>query len=238
MMTHVTTPKTDAFRAYERAVIGSARARHTYFKRLKTISQLSGGFTGKRILDVGCGYGFRTLGIMREGARRITGIDLDRDRIFAAKNYALETGGDRATFLVTDSENMGFKDRSFDLVVADEMIHHVRDLTAVFSEMHRVIRPGGVIVVSDHNRLSLPSEMMRCFYFGKNKEKVFSAVQIHGLLKNAGFREISYRHIIFTLPFARLPGRLVRMNAIMEFLIEGTPLLRRQCGVYVIRGFK
>lgn len=232
------TLKIDAFREYEKAVIGSARARHTYFKRLKTVSQLSGGFSGKRILDVGCGYGFRTLGILGEGARRMTGVDLDRDRIFAAKNYALERGGDRASFLVTDSENMGFKDHSFDLVVADEMIHHVKNLTEAFSEMYRVIRPGGVIVVSDHNRLSLPSEMVRSFCFGKNKEKVFSAIQIRGFLKEAGFREISYRHIIFTLPFARLPQRLVRMNAIMESFIEGTPLLRRQCGVYVIRGFK
>ncbi len=228
----------DIFHAYERAVIGTARARHTYFRRLKTISALADGLAGKRVLDVGCGYGFRTHGLLKEGARKITGMDLDRDRILGAQAHSLKKGLGGVTFMVADSEEMGVRSRCFDLIVADEMIHHLESLPRAFREMYRILRPGGTLVISDHNRLSLPSEFVRTLYFGQNKENVFSASQIKGLLENTGFRDIMVRHILFTLPLAGLRGKMLKMNRTLESLIEQTPLLRRQCGVYVIRGIK
>ena len=222
--------------AYRNAVVGSERARHTYRKRLETVRELSGGFEGKQILDVGCGFGFRTLGIASNGAAHVTGIDLDRSRIREGKQLSEGKHKGNLSFQIMDAEALAFREGAFDLVLADEMIHHADHLPQVFAEMHRVLKPGGRVVISDHNRISLPSEMIRYMYFGRNRESVFSAREVACKLKKTGFGQIGYRHIIFTFPWAQMPKSFMRLNIMLENMIERTPFLRLQCGVYVICG--
>ena len=227
-----------ALNDYYKAVIGIERSRHTYYRRLNTIEELSEGIKGKKVLDVGCGYGFRTVGLGKCGADSVLGIDVERARIREASKYAHETGVLNVQFAVMNAESTDFADNSFDVVVADEMIHHVDDPPAVIGEMHRITKNDGVTVISDHNKWSLPSQAMRYVYFGRERARLFSAKQIESLLKAANYRAIKYRHIIFTLPFRRVPHVVLKMNHLLEYLVERTPCLRLQCGVYVIRGRK
>ena len=227
-----------AFTNYHKAVIGTERSRHTYSRRLETIEELSGGLTGKRVLDIGCGYGFRTVGLATRGAAFVAGIDLDQERIAEAKQYAHQMGITTIAFQVMNAESLEYENNSFDVVLADEMMHHADNLPAVISEMYRVTRPGGATVISDHNKWSLPSELVRFIYFGNNRARVFSARQVYNLLKTAQFKDIKYRHIIFTLPFRKMPRSALRVNNLVESLIEKIPLLRLQCAVYVITGVK
>ena len=226
------------YRAYFMAVMGSERARHTYQRRLVTVKRLANGFQGKRILDIGCGYGFRTIGIAKGESDLVIGIDMDEDRVNDALNYANRLDLKNVEFKVMNAESLEFASNSFDIVLADEMIHHADNLQTVISEMYRVTKQGGVTVISDHNKWSFPSEIMRFFYFGRNREKVFSARQIYRLFKTTYFRDIEYKHIIFTLPFNNMPNSFLKINSVLESLIELTPFLRSQCAVYVIRGTK
>ena len=148
--------RSEEFAAYQKAVTGSERARHTYNRRMDTIRDLADGFTGKRILDIGCGFGFRTLGIAERGATRIIGIDMDKYRIQEASIFARAKEVDNVEFRMMDAAALEFEAEYFDVVIADEMIHHLEDLPAVVSEMHRVLAFGGIAVISDHNRQILP----------------------------------------------------------------------------------
>jgi ubiquinone biosynthesis O-methyltransferase len=235
MPVHITNPS--AFDAYREVVCGSERSKHTYSKRLHTVEEMAISFAGKRILDIGCGYGFRTLGIANQGATCVIGVDLDPDRIRQAYEHAKSVGVRNVQFRCMNSEQLEFENDSFDIVTADEMIHHAGNLTTTVSEMYRVTKPGGVTVISDHNKWSLPSELMRAIQF-QNRARVFSAKQIHVILRETGFKDIRCRHIIFTLPLRGLPAFILKMNYALEYIIEHTPLLRLQCGVYVIRGIK
>ena len=235
---NTTTQDNEKYNAYFKAVMGSERARHTYQRRFSTIERLANGLDKKRILDIGCGYGFRTIGIAKKGVKSITGIDLDQERIYEANDYARKMSIHNVEFQVMNAESMEFKSESFNVVMADEMIHHAENLPAVIAEMYRVTRKDGVTIISDHNKWSLASEIIRFIYFGRNREKIYSARQVYGLLKRAHFRDIKYKHIIFTVPFARTPRPLLKVNYILESIIETTPFLRLQCGVYVIRGIK
>lgn len=226
------------YESYYKAVMGSERAKHTYTRRLNTIIELSKGFELKNILDVGCGYGFRTLGIANLGAESVTGIDLDNERILEARKYANDMSATNATFKQMNAESMTFPDNTFDIVIADEMIHHVENIQTVFNEIYRVTKPGGVTVISDHNKWSIPSQLIRLIYFGKHKARIFSAKQVLGFLSHAKFQDIFYKHIIFTMPFSGAPPMLLKVNYFLEFLIERIPIVRLQCGVYVIRGIK
>ena len=230
--------RSSAFNAYQKAVTGSERARHTYHRRLNAMRDFAGDFANKTILDLGCGFGFRTVGIAASGAAFILGIDTDDDRIREANGFARSKGIDNVDFVHMNAEGLAFPDETFDVVVADEMIHHLENLPQVMQEMHRVLKYDGIVIISDHNRLSLPSEIMRSVYFGKDKERVFTAQEVKRYLAQTGFKDIVYRHIIFTIPWAKTPRIILRINYILESFIEKTPFLRSQCGVYLVKGIK
>ena len=230
--------KSDSFHTYQKAVIGSERSKHTYMKRLNAIRKLAGGYDGKQILDIGCGFGFRTIGVAQHGALSVAAIDVDEQRIAEAAGYARECNVANADFRVMDAAQLEFDNESFDIILADEVIHHLDHLPRGFGEMHRVLQKGGVTVISDHNRLSILSEIVRTAYFGKQKERVFTAKEVKRFLKEANFHDISFKHIGFTMPFARAPKLLLQLNYLLEAFIELTPILRTQCGVFVIRGVK
>ncbi len=224
------------FQKYHKVVLGSERSRHTYTRRLDTIDELSYGIKGKRVLDMGCGFGFRTVGIARRGADHVIGIDKDHLRIQEGRLFADRNQVDHIEFAVMDAEHTQFDDESFDIVLADEMIHHSDNLPGLIKEMYRVTKTGGITVISDHNRLSIPSELLRTLYFRSKKERVFTAKEIEQYMLKSQFSDICYKHIIMTLPSHNLPKVLMDINYAVEAIIERIPFLNLQCGVYVIRG--
>jgi ubiquinone/menaquinone biosynthesis C-methylase UbiE len=98
---------------------------------------------GADVLDCGCGMGFYLLAMQQLRDLRLTGLDADRDRL----RYAEEVGV-RATLVEGDVEALPFADASFDRVLMSEVLEHVHDDAAALREVHRVLRPGGVLAIS------------------------------------------------------------------------------------------
>ncbi len=233
----MSTGYSEKFHKYKKAVVGSARANHTFHKRLDTIKKLGRGLSGS-ILDIGCGYGFRTIGLSEQINGDVVGIDMDKERVAEAGIYVKEKKIRNCRFERMDAGSLAFGDNSFDVIVADEMIHHVENLPRVVSEMYRVLRTGGIALVSDHNKWSVASELVRFACFGTRREKLFSAKEIAFHFERIGFNQIKAKHILFTLPFYHMPKVVMKLNCFIENCIEKTPLLKYQCGVYVVRGIK
>lgn len=96
---------------------------------------------GKRVLEYGCGLGSHSLQIARHGGL-VTGIDISEVGIQKATEAAAAQGVTGADYLVMDAENMTFPDATFDLVIGEGILHHL-DLDRSYSEISRVLRPGG-----------------------------------------------------------------------------------------------
>ena len=98
---------------------------------------------GTRLLDVGCGIG----GVSRMAAvagAAVTGVDLTPEFVETAAVLSNRVGlGDRTTFLAAAGEATPLEDRSFDAAVMVHVGMNLPDKTAVFAEVHRVLRPGG-----------------------------------------------------------------------------------------------
>ena len=108
------------------------------------VRQWCGVRDGMRILDVGCGTGYFTRILSRGGNVTAAGIDTDEAFISYAQKTAAEQGLD-IDFETADAAELPFPDDSFDLVASHTFLTVVSDPERSFSEMKRVLRPGGII---------------------------------------------------------------------------------------------
>jgi len=106
---------------------------------------------GERVLDLGSGAGTDSLvAAQMVGPRgRVTGIDMTVEMLGKARAAAAELGADNVVFVEGEVERLPFADGSFDVVISNGVIDLVPNKDAVFSEIHRVLRPGGRVQIAD-----------------------------------------------------------------------------------------
>ncbi len=115
-------------------------------RRLALIRQYA-PLENRWVLDVGCGLGtyVRTF---RAFTTHAFGVDVDEERV-------AEGGRTIPNLQVSAAEHLPFPDRTFDVVVLNEVIEHVGDDRQTIAECLRVVRPGGRVVIYAPNRLYL-----------------------------------------------------------------------------------
>ena len=106
---------------------------------------------GERVLDLGSGAGTDSLVaaqmVGEEGS--VTGIDMTPEMLTKARAAAEQLVADNVEFVEGEVERLPFADASFDVVISNGVIDLVPDKDAVFSEIHRVLVPGGRIQIAD-----------------------------------------------------------------------------------------
>jgi SAM-dependent methyltransferase len=109
---------------------------------------------GTRVLDIGCGNGRHSYEALRQGAD-VVATDLDGVALAEVARMAdamvlegeVAAGGSLRTVLA-DARRLPFEDAEFDVAIAAEVLEHIRDDAAAMAELCRVIRPGGLLVVT------------------------------------------------------------------------------------------
>ncbi len=106
---------------------------------------------GAEVLDIGCGLGGVDLLLVRaHRAARVTGIDVERPLVDRAKRTVAAAGlTGRIDLLLVAPGPFPFADASFDVVFSKDSIVHIPDKAALYGEVLRVLRPGGVFAASD-----------------------------------------------------------------------------------------
>ena len=100
-------------------------------------------FAGKDVLDLGSGYGGRTVRFKEYGAESVVGVEINERLTDAGEVWAAERGARGVTFRVGTGEAIPADDASFDLAVMVDVMEHVVDPSRVMGELHRVLRPSG-----------------------------------------------------------------------------------------------
>ena len=109
-------------------------------------------WSGKSVLEVGCGMGTALRQFASNGARAV-GIDLTLQGILMAQN-AFRLFDLKGLFVVADAELLPFREGIFDLVYSNGVIHHTPDTAAAVKEIHRVTRIKGQARVMVYHRNS------------------------------------------------------------------------------------
>lgn len=116
-----------------------------------------GGFRGKRILEVGCGFGWDAVGLALVGGNEVVASDILPSMIDGTKAclQAMEDKGRPlpVSAMQGDICELGLPDASFDGIFSTEAIEHVHDLGSMFDTCRRLLKPGGTaVIVNDSNK--------------------------------------------------------------------------------------
>jgi 2-polyprenyl-3-methyl-5-hydroxy-6-metoxy-1,4-benzoquinol methylase len=105
----------------------------------------------KTVLDIGCGYGWCEINFLERGVRKIVAIEVsEMDLATIQKNI----NNSKLELRVSSATSLPFEANSFDTIVSWEVIEHIPrgGEKAMFSEVERVLKPGGVFYLSTPHR--------------------------------------------------------------------------------------
>lgn len=200
--------------------------------RERILSHLKSEF---HVLDVGAGAGIVEQMYFKGYAAQVCGVDLD-PRV--TENPHLDEGR------VADAGSIPYEDNRFDLVFADNVMEHLDDPASVFSEIKRVLKPGGTMLFKTPNRshyMPLISRMtphsFHQFYNrlrGRKEIDTFpthykanSKAQVGGLAAKTGLEMISVERIEGRPEYLRMTLLTYVVGFLYERIVNALPFMAR-----------
>lgn len=99
--------------------------------------------SGKKMLDLGCGYGWHCKFAEACGAQSVLGVDLSEKMIEAAKS---KNSGEKITYKVCSLDDFDYPEHEFDFVVCNLVLHYIEDLNQIYRRINRTLKAGGIFV--------------------------------------------------------------------------------------------
>ena len=100
----------------------------------ETLKDLLPDFAGKRVLDLGCGYGWHCIYAMEQGAMSVTGVDLSEKMLEVARE---KTHFPQARYLRMPIEEINFAENSFDIVLSSLALHYVASVSYTHLDVYK-----------------------------------------------------------------------------------------------------
>lgn len=152
----------------------------------------------RRVLDVGSATGDLLLAIKRRGNPNVTGVETSSGAVQQARGRGLDVRQG-------ELEDAAFEAGEFDTVLLSHTLEHVADPLAFMREVHRVLRPGGTVMLWLPNADSIECRVFGRFWIGYDAPRhltTFSVGTLGTLLHLCGFRIVEVRHEAIGLEWA------------------------------------
>jgi cyclopropane fatty-acyl-phospholipid synthase-like methyltransferase len=140
---------------------------------------------GKKVLDIGCGFGWFELNALSRGVREIVGTEISEVDLQPINRHLHDP---KLVTEVASAIDIPFPDRSFDAVVSWEVIEHIPPHTEpiMFSEVARVLKPGGQFYLSTPNASPLSTAADPAWWLIKHRH--YAPDKLRQLAQEAGLR--------------------------------------------------
>lgn len=137
-------------------------------------------FAGKKVLEVGCGTGIDALEFARHGAQ-VFAVDFSETSVESAKRLFAEAGL-QGEIQWGKAQALPFADNFFDCVYSCGVLHHTPEIEKALSEIHRVLKPNGTVMVMLYHRDSLL--VANLIYFKGIKEGWLQKMSVDELISH------------------------------------------------------
>ncbi|MBI4385704.1 class I SAM-dependent methyltransferase [Candidatus Parcubacteria bacterium] len=186
-------------------------------------------FSGKRVLDIGCGDGANTATIFGAGRpAEMIGIDPAAEAIKVAETRYGQPG---LSFRAGNAYELPFPDRAFDITLLQGVIHHLGDPARGIRE---AVRVSDTLIITEPNGYNLGLKLIEKLspYHRRHKEVSWMPVRHRTWLAAAGARVTTDGYLLIVpILFPEGPARFL---AALEPFVERSPLRRLLCGTYFI----
>ena len=142
------------------------------------------------ILDAGCGAGYGAAKLAQAGAKKVYGVDISADSVQYCQEHYYEPS---LSFQQGNLTSLDFPDGFFDLIVALEVIEHIKDYEKAISEFYRVLKPEGMLIISTPNKKIYSWGTKKPFYPFHFHE--FNLAEFQEMLKDFQIKEIYGQYI-------------------------------------------
>jgi phosphoethanolamine N-methyltransferase len=162
---------------------------------------------GKNVLDIGSGLGGPVCHLAKAHGAVATGVDIEPHLIELSRRRAQQMGvRERAHFVLVEPGPLPFEDNTFDAVISAGALTQIADKAGIFSEVLRVLRPGGSLRSYEWTTSAAEPSADMIYFF-----------KMEGLT--------------YALETAQAYGRLLRETGFVDVqVIDDTPWYRRQAG--------
>jgi 2-polyprenyl-6-hydroxyphenyl methylase / 3-demethylubiquinone-9 3-methyltransferase len=202
----------------ERALSAYLEQQDKAYSRVKNefIRELMGDVKDKLVLDYGCGGGLFTIHAALNGAAKVVGVDAEETALSTARLFARAKGVERICSFVQSEEFPRFPcNIPFDVVLMKDVIEHVPDDQGLLHAAAEAIVPGGKLILSTQNALSLNYLLQGGYHKAWLKERdwcgwdpthlrFYTSMSLSRKLKSAGFKTKAWRSV-YIIPY-KLPG--------------------------------
>ena len=213
------------------------RAAHYFIDRkVEAAVAMAGAPASARVLEVGCSFGHMSF-LLADRFQQVTAVDLSPESIALARRRAERWQVRNVQFEVADAERLAtFSDGAFDAAFSFSTLRFCADAAAAARELHRVVRPGGAVVVDFPN--------LRCPWYGPLKralaidphihDRLYTAAEGVALMRAAGFTHVRHRHLLFTSK--RVSDGMLPLFRCADAVLERLPGVRGSSGIIMVRG--
>lgn len=158
----------------------------------QVLRALPDNLSGARVLDVGAGTGFFLEKLLRRHPHvdEIVALDASHAMLLQAqrKLQNVAPSSTRLQFVLADAPPLPFENQSFDVVVSMNVLHYFDEPQKFFDEAHRVLEPGGLLVVQDYTRNHWPLFESAMRVFDKGMQRLYSPRDLNHFAECAGFQ--------------------------------------------------
>jgi len=163
-----------------------------FFK--KFLQSMSLSLENKSIIEAGCGAGYGLKLIYKNfHPESLTGFDILPEELELARKRNIP-----AKLLISDITNINLRSSTYDATFVLTVLHHVPDYSKALKEIHRILKPGGILLIDDLNKRAI--DFFRIFLRVKHPKKArFEWFELYRAIKDAGFKVL--RKKIFFIGF-------------------------------------
>jgi ubiquinone/menaquinone biosynthesis C-methylase UbiE len=189
---------------------------------------------GGRVLDAGCGTGDFIPDLAARGGA-IFALDFAQEMIEKARAHVERTGLERPVqFFASDVSNLPFETAFFDAIIAVGLVEYLADLDGALRQMHRVLKPGGILIVTVPNITSpfmaYETLVPKCKRVVKRTlaaaglrrpersylQRHFSPWQFDRQLRRIGFRKTDFAFCTYGFSSRRLEGFSLNLSSKLD----------------------